>query len=83
MTTPLLITRVAAPFVSAWGRRSSVTFILTVSFVFSTPGITLHSASGIPIISTLVEQFLIKDIVLLGACLTLVLASLTPRRRVS
>ncbi|WP_206996476.1 hypothetical protein [Trinickia mobilis] len=32
------------------------TFILTTSFVFSTPGITLTSPSSFPIISTLLEQ---------------------------
>lgn len=84
ITAALLIVGSVAPVVSALGAAfASVTFILTVSFVFSTPDITLYSAIGFPVISTLVEQFLIKDVVLLAACLTLLLASLTPRRRVS
>jgi reactive chlorine resistance protein C len=37
-----------------------------------------RSPTGFPIISTLLEQFLIKDIVLLAASLTLLLASLAP-----
>jgi reactive chlorine resistance protein C len=81
VTAALLIVGAAVPFASALGAAlASATFILTVSFIFSTPGITLHSASGFPIISTLVEQFLVKDIVLLAACLTLLLASLGARR---
>ena len=43
------------------------TFLLTTSFVFSTPGITQVSPSGFPIISTLLEQFLLKDVALLAA----------------
>jgi hypothetical protein len=35
----------------------------------TTPGITLKNATGIPISSSLVEMFLIKDVALLGACL--------------
>jgi uncharacterized membrane protein YkgB len=55
---------------------ASGTFILTVSFVFTTPGITLTSHSGFPIVSTLVEQFLLKDVALLASCLTLLVSSL-------
>jgi uncharacterized membrane protein YkgB len=84
ITAALLIVGSVAPVVSALGAAfASVTFILTVSFAFSTSVITLYSAIGFPVISTLVEQLLIKDVVLLAACLTLLLASLTPRRRVS
>jgi reactive chlorine resistance protein C len=66
------------PFASALGAAMAcVTFLLTTSFIFTTPGITQKSRTGFPIISTLVEQFLIKDIVLLAASLTLLLASLS------
>src|SRR5580692_5542445 len=51
------------------------TIDLTTSFVLSTPGITQISPSGFPIVSTLLEQFLLKDVALLAACLTLLLAS--------
>lgn len=84
ITAALLIVGSVAPVASALGAAfACVTFILTVSFVFSTPDITLYSATGFPVISTLVEQFLIKDVVPLAACITLLLASLTPCRRVS
>jgi hypothetical protein len=40
----------------------------------------MHSATGFPIISTLVEMFLLKDVALLGACVTLLLGSLSQTR---
>ena len=84
VTAAALIVGSVVPFSSALGAAlASGTFALTTSFVLSTPGITLHSATGFPIISTLVEQFLIKDVVLLAACVTLLLASLGPRRQAS
>jgi uncharacterized membrane protein YkgB len=79
-TATALIIGAAIPAVSALGAAmASATFLLTTSFVLSTPGITQISPTGFPIISTLLEQFLLKDVVLLAACLTLLLASLTPR----
>lgn len=84
VTAAALIVGSVVPFASALGAAlASGTFALTTSFVLSTPGITLHSATGFPIISTLVEQFLLKDVALLAACLTLLLASLAPRRQTS
>jgi uncharacterized membrane protein YkgB len=84
LTAAALIIGSVVPVASALGAAlASATFVLTTSFVFSTPGITLHSQNGFPIISTLVEQFLIKDVALLAACLTLLLASLSPRRLTS
>jgi uncharacterized membrane protein YkgB len=83
-TAVALIVGSAIPAVSALGAAmASATFLLTTSFVLSTPGITQISSTGFPIISTLLEQFLLKDVVLLAACLTLLLASLTPRSMVS
>lgn len=83
VTAALLVVGSFKPVASALGAAlASGTFILTTSFIFTTPGITLTSSSGIPIISTLVEMFLIKDIGLLGASLTLLVASL-PRRTLS
>ncbi|WP_206995686.1 DUF417 family protein [Trinickia mobilis] len=80
LTAAALIVGSVIPAVSALGAAmASVTFVLTTSFVFSTPGITQFSPTGFPIISTLVEQFLIKDVVLLAACLTLLSASLSRR----
>jgi uncharacterized membrane protein YkgB len=79
-TATLLIIGACKPLVSALGAGlASGTYVFTVSFIFTTPGITLKNASGIPISSSLVEMFLIKDIALLGACLALLFASV--RRR--
>jgi len=41
-------------------------FLSTLSFLFSTPGVT---AAGFPVLSVLPGQFLIKDLVLVGAAL--------------
>jgi reactive chlorine resistance protein C len=78
-TAAVLIIGSMIPIASALGAAmASATFLLTTSFVFSTPGITQKSATGFPIISTLLEQFLLKDIALLAASFTLLLASLSP-----
>ena len=42
-----------------------ITFLLTVSFLFSTPG-AFHFSRGFPVLGD-AGQFLIKDLVLLGA----------------
>ena len=78
-TAAVLIIGSVIPLASGVGAAMAcATFLLTTSFVFSTPGITQKSASGFPIISTLLEQFLLKDIALLAASFTLLLASLSP-----
>jgi uncharacterized membrane protein YkgB len=53
------------------------TFLLTTSFFFTTPGTTQKGSNGVPIVATLLGQFLLKDIALLAACFTLLLASLS------
>ncbi|OBG86514.1 hypothetical protein A5698_02745 [Mycobacterium sp. E136] len=45
-----------------------VLFVATISFLFTTPGIGEEAAGGFPMLST-TGQFLIKDVVLLGASL--------------
>jgi uncharacterized membrane protein YkgB len=83
-TAAALIIGSVIPAVSALGAAmASATFLLTTSFVLSTPGITQISPTGFPIISTLLEQFLLKDVALLAACVTLLLASLSPRATAS
>ena len=78
-TAAVLIIGSMIPIASALGAAMAcATFLLTTSFVFSTPGITQKSATGFPIISTLLEQFLLKDIALLAASFALLLASLSP-----
>jgi reactive chlorine resistance protein C len=80
VTAVLLIAGSVVPIASTIGAAmAALTFVLTTSFVFSTPGITLTSQTGFPIVSTLLEQFLLKDVALLAACLTLLVASV--RRR--
>jgi uncharacterized membrane protein YkgB len=75
-TAAVLIIGSVIPVASAVGvAMACVTFVLTASFLFSTPGITQISSTGFPIISTLLEQFLLKDIALLAASFTLLLAS--------
>jgi uncharacterized membrane protein YkgB len=76
-TAALLIIGSMIPVASALGAAMACgTFLLTTSFVFTTPGITERSPTGFPIISTLVEQFLLKDVALLASSVTLLLASL-------
>ena len=43
-------------------------FLSTLSFLFSTPGVTVR-AGGFPVLSVLPGQFLLKDLVLIGAAL--------------
>jgi uncharacterized membrane protein YkgB len=75
-TATVLIIGSVIPVASAVGAAMAcVTFLLTTSFLFSTPGIT--QKSGFPIVFTLVGQFLSKDIALLAASFTLLLASLS------
>jgi len=78
-TAAILIIGSVIPIASAAGAAMAcATFLLTTSFVFTTHGITQRSPTGFPIISTLLEQFLLKDIALLAASFTLRLASLSP-----
>ena len=78
-TAAILTIGSVIPIASAAGAAMAcATFLLTTSFVFTTPGITQRSPTGFPIISTLLEQFLLKDIALLAASFTLLLASLSP-----
>ncbi len=62
----LIALRPMAPRASFAGSVGAiVTFLLTVSFLFSTPG-AMHLSHGFPILGE-AGQFLIKDLVLLGA----------------
>lgn len=68
VTTGLLI---AARFFSAklgalGGAMASATFLITLSFFFTTPGVGEAGAGGFPVISVLPGQFLLKDLVLLA-----------------
>jgi uncharacterized membrane protein YkgB len=63
----LLAIKLWAPRLSAVGSVISIgLFVATLSFLFTTPGIFEASQGGFPMLSTS-GQFLIKDVVLLGA----------------
>jgi uncharacterized membrane protein YkgB len=64
----LIALRPLAPRVSVVGSALGVLLFLgTVSFLFSTPGVT--AAGGFPVLSVLPGQFLLKDLVLVSAAL--------------
>ena len=66
----LIAVRPVWPRVSAVGSAFGVLlFASTLSFLVSTPGVTVASAGGFPVLSVLPGQFLLKDIVLIGAAL--------------
>jgi uncharacterized membrane protein YkgB len=54
---------------------SAATYLITLTFFFSTPGVAETTAGGFPAISALPGQFLLKDLVLLAASVCLFLAS--------
>ncbi|MGQ0699059.1 MAG: YkgB family protein [Panacagrimonas sp.] len=62
----LIATRGFAPRLSAVGSiGASLTFVITLSFMFTTPGVW-EPGYGFPSLSALPGQFLAKDLVLLG-----------------
>ena len=66
----LLLTRWFAPGWSAVGAGlASITFIVTLSLMLTTPGVTAAEAGGFPALSAEIGQFLAKDIVLLSVSL--------------
>jgi uncharacterized membrane protein YkgB len=73
----LLIAGAFSPLLSALGSfMGVVTFIITWSFFFTTPGVVRWSLSTDPMAWNLTGEFLFKDIVLLSVCAVLFLASL-------
>jgi uncharacterized membrane protein YkgB len=65
------------PILSALGSlMGMVTFAITWSFFFTTPGVVTWSLSTDPMAWNLTGEFLFKDIVLLCVCAVLFLASL-------
>ena len=64
----LIALRVVAPRWSAVGSAMAILLFLgTLSLLLTTPGVT--AAGGFPVLSVLPGQFLLKDLVLLGAAL--------------
>jgi uncharacterized membrane protein YkgB len=77
----LLVAGAFNPVLSAVGSfLGIVTFAITWSFFFTTPGVVTWSLSTDPMAWNLAGEFLFKDIVLLCVCIVLFLASL-PRAR--
>ncbi len=58
------------------GLMASATFVVTLSFMFTTPGVIEASAGGFPVISVMPGQFLLKDLVLLAVSVWLTATSL-------
>jgi reactive chlorine resistance protein C len=62
--------------VSALGAAmSTATYVITLTFFATTPGVAEPTAGGLPAISAVPGQFLLKDLVLLAASLCLLAAS--------
>ncbi|MHC2257228.1 putative membrane protein YkgB [Bradyrhizobium embrapense] len=73
----LLAAGAFSPILSAIGALMGViTFAVTWSFFFTTPGVVKWSLSTDPMAWNLAGEFLFKDIVLLCVCMVLLLASL-------
>ncbi len=73
----LLAAGAFSPFLSLIGSLMGViTFAVTWSFFFTTPGVVKWSLSSDPMAWNLTGEFLFKDIVLLCVCVVLLLASL-------
>ena len=69
------------PIASALGAvMSCATYVITLTFFATTPGVSETSTGGFPAISATPGQFLLKDIVLLMASMCLLLASVRPIR---
>jgi reactive chlorine resistance protein C len=69
--TAILVALVAwVPRISAIGSGFAVLlFLSTLSFLLTTPGVAEPTAGGLPVLSVLPGQFLLKDLVLMGAAL--------------
>ncbi|TCU72567.1 putative membrane protein YkgB [Bradyrhizobium sp. R2.2-H] len=73
----LLAAGAFSPILSALGSfMGIVTFAITWSFFFTTPGVVTWSLSSDPMAWNLTGEFLFKDIVLLCVCVVLFLTSL-------
>ncbi len=78
----LIALRPVWPRVSAVGSALAVLLFLgTISFLFTTPGVISTHAGGLPVLSALPGQFLLKDLVLIGVALWTLGESLEVVRR--
>lgn len=75
-TAAALILGAFQPIFSALGAAmSAATYVITLTFFLTTPGVAEAMAGGFPAISAMPGQFLLKDLVLLAASLSLLQAS--------
>ena len=66
----LIAVRPIWPRASAAGSALAVLLFLgTISFLFTTPGVVGTHAAGLPVLTALPGQFLLKDLVLIGVAL--------------
>lgn len=76
-TCAMLVIGSMVPIASALGAAmSTTTYLITLTFFITTPGVAEPMAGGFPAISAVPGQFLLKDIVLLAASVTLLRTSL-------
>ncbi len=77
----LIALRPVWPRASAIGSALAVVlFMGTLSFLFTTPGVVSMHAAGLPVLSGMPGQFLLKDLVLIGVALWTLGDSLAARR---
>lgn len=82
VTGLLLLSRWLAPTLAVVGAVFAVvTFVVTLSFMLTTPGVSAAEAGGFPALSAEIGQFLAKDIVLLAVSLYLLGDSMIARRQ--
>ena len=78
----LLAARLVSPRLSTIGAAISIlTYVITLTFLFTTPGVPEARAGGFPFLSTVPGQFLLKDVVLLAVSLYCLGESLLARGR--
>ncbi len=79
----LIAGRLISPRLSVIGGAMGViTFFITLTLMFTTPGVIQPGQSGLPFLSPSPGQFLLKDLGLFAACLWVLGVSLAERRLV-
>lgn len=82
ITGLLLLSRWLAPALAVIGAALAViTFVVTLSFMLTTPGVGAPEAGGFPALSAEIGQFLAKDLVLLAVSLYILGDSMVARRQ--
>ena len=77
----LIALRPVWPRASAAGSALAVLLLVgTLSFLFSTPGVVASHAGGLPVLSALPGQFLLKDLGLIGVAVWTLGDSLAARK---